>query len=265
MNKLIVAVFDTETKAFEGLTAMKSLHDDGAISIYATAVVMKNDEGKVDVKQQTDDGPVGTFIGLFTGSFIGMFAGPAGMAIGAGIGAMSGGIYDFTKADIDLDLLNEVSEALTPGKAAVLAEADETWTTPVDSRIGELDGLVFRRNKSELVDEYFSRESDELKAEMNELKEEMTDANDKTKASIQKQMDHIKEKSKALDDAIHQLIEHNKNVMDAKVSTLQKQLKKANKLRKKKLEKNMEKLKEKHQANLATLKEDRKNLAFIVL
>ena len=60
MNKMLVAVFDTETQAFEGLTALKELHKGGDISLYSTAVIVKDAEGKVEIKQSADRGPVGT-------------------------------------------------------------------------------------------------------------------------------------------------------------------------------------------------------------
>ena len=56
MNKIIVAVFNTDSQAFKRLTAIKSLHDDGLISVYATAVVVKDKEEKVEVKQEADNG-----------------------------------------------------------------------------------------------------------------------------------------------------------------------------------------------------------------
>ncbi len=37
LNKMLVAVFDTEPAAFEGLQALKDLHRDGDITLYATA------------------------------------------------------------------------------------------------------------------------------------------------------------------------------------------------------------------------------------
>jgi uncharacterized membrane protein len=56
MNKMLVAVFDTEPAAFEGLQALKDLHQDGDITLYATAVVVKDSTGAVSVKQSADQG-----------------------------------------------------------------------------------------------------------------------------------------------------------------------------------------------------------------
>ena len=51
MNKMLVAVFDTEPAAYEGLNALKQLHADGDITLYATAVLAKDSSGAVSVNR----------------------------------------------------------------------------------------------------------------------------------------------------------------------------------------------------------------------
>ena len=46
MNKMLVAVFETETAAFEGLSALKELHKDGALIGWALALKAKEDDGR---------------------------------------------------------------------------------------------------------------------------------------------------------------------------------------------------------------------------
>ena len=57
MNKMLVAVFNSETLAFEGLSALKDLHKDGDITLHATAVLSKDASGQVSLKQTADGGP----------------------------------------------------------------------------------------------------------------------------------------------------------------------------------------------------------------
>ena len=45
MNKVLVAVFDTEQAAFEGVSALKELHRDGDITLYASSVIVKDADG----------------------------------------------------------------------------------------------------------------------------------------------------------------------------------------------------------------------------
>src|SRR5262245_22437000 len=142
MNKMLVAVFNNESQTFEGLTALKDLHKQGDITLYATAVLSKDPSGKVNVKQAADQGPIGTALGMLTGSMVGLLAGPVGMAVGASIGGLSGMVTDLNKSGIDIQFVDDVSKALSPGKAAVLADVEESWTTPVDTRVGNLGGLA---------------------------------------------------------------------------------------------------------------------------
>ena len=44
-NEILVWVFDSEPTAFEGLTALKDLHRDGDITLYASAVIAKDPSG----------------------------------------------------------------------------------------------------------------------------------------------------------------------------------------------------------------------------
>ena len=272
MNKVIVAVFDTESQAFKGLTALKSLHDDGLISIYATAVVVKDKEGKVEVKQEADKGPVGTAIGMLTGGLLGMLVGPVaaaagaaagaaatGMVVGSSVGALTGAaagsMYDLDEAFMEDDLMERITDTLKPGKAAVLVEADESWEAPIDTRLKEMGAVIFRRNLADISDDYYTRQSEEYYSEMEELENEMKDADDEMKASIQKQMDKVKAKSKALNESIEKKKEHNKNVLDTKEKALDEQITKSKGKHKKRLENRKAKLKEKNKAFEAKLVE----------
>ena len=60
MNKMLVAVFENETTAYEGLSALKDLHQDGDITLYASAVISKNREGKLLLKTAAEPSPRGS-------------------------------------------------------------------------------------------------------------------------------------------------------------------------------------------------------------
>ena len=55
MEKMLVIVFDTEKKAYEGLRALNQLDSEGSITIHAEAVIDKNNDGAVTVKQGDGD------------------------------------------------------------------------------------------------------------------------------------------------------------------------------------------------------------------
>ena len=83
MDRMLVVVFDTESKAYEGKRALIPLDNEGSISVYASAVIAKNADGATTVRQGDDQGPLGTLVGTSLGSLIGLLGGPVGLAIGA--------------------------------------------------------------------------------------------------------------------------------------------------------------------------------------
>ena len=143
-NKILVLVFDSERLAFEGLSALKDLHRDGDITLYASTVIAKDASGAVAVRQTADRGPVGTLVGVVTGGLVGLLGGPAGVAVGAYIGGFGGLMYDLFNAGGSMDFVDDVATTVTPGKAAVIADFDEMWVTPVDTRMNALGGTTFR-------------------------------------------------------------------------------------------------------------------------
>ena len=50
MNKMLISVFDTEASAFEGLNALRELHKAGDITLYASAVIVKDKAGRIALR-----------------------------------------------------------------------------------------------------------------------------------------------------------------------------------------------------------------------
>ena len=57
MNKMLIAIFDNETAADAGMQALRRLHADGDITLYASGVIAKDAAGKVSVKEAAGQGP----------------------------------------------------------------------------------------------------------------------------------------------------------------------------------------------------------------
>jgi uncharacterized membrane protein len=150
MDRMLVVVFDTESKAYEGKEALLALDDDGRFSVYASVVISKNADGSTEVEQAVDSGPLGTLVGTSLGSFIGLLGGPTGLAIGAVAGLLAGGTADLENARIGDDFIADVTKQLRPNRFAVVAEVKENTTAPVDTTMEALGGTVFRRALSEV-------------------------------------------------------------------------------------------------------------------
>lgn len=239
MEKLLVAVFDNETAAYEGLSALKNLHEDGDISLYATGVLSKDEAGVIDIKEQADEGPVGTALGALTGALVGLLGGPAGVATGTVAGGLTGSLLDLKKAGVNTEFLDEVADRLIPGTTAVVADVEEIWTTPVDTRLHEQGGIVFRRHRSEVIDEQLAREVEAFDTELQQLQDDWREASRETKASIHDDIDTVREQLKETQAQVNQELTGLKSETNAKLDTLQDQLKESTGRQKEKLEKRM--------------------------
>ncbi len=255
MEKMLVAVFDNETQAFQGQSALKELNSNGDISLYANAVVSTDANGKVNLQQAADNNGAGTAIGLFVGSLIGLVAGPVGLVIGAGTGAMAGLAFDIDRDNVNVDFVNEVSSKLQKGKSALIAEIDETWTVPVDTKLEELNGIVFRRLRSEVEDDQLKRESEALVAEYNEWREEMKDAMDADKARMNQALTNLKEKAQITKQQIDRKLNEVNKELTVKVEKMEQQMKSAREKRKARLQKRINELKEQYSVRRAKLQQ----------
>src|SRR5260370_23916113 len=76
MDRMLVVVFDNETKAYEGKKALLALDAEGSVGVYAYAVISKQGDGKGTVKKEDDPGPVGTLLGGSVAPLLGLLGGP---------------------------------------------------------------------------------------------------------------------------------------------------------------------------------------------
>jgi uncharacterized membrane protein len=197
MDRMLVVVFDNETKAYEGRNALLQLDDEGSITVYAYAVLAKHADGTATAKQEDDSGPIGSLIGTSFGSLIGLLGGPAGVAIGAAAGLAAGGAADLHNARIGDDFIEDVSKFLLPNKVALVAEIEEDWTTPVDTRMEAIGGLVFRRALSDVKHTIHEENVAAMKADLAQMKAEHAKAHADRKAKLQAKINQLDSKIQA--------------------------------------------------------------------
>ncbi len=226
-DKMIVVIFDNEKNAYEGAKALKDLHTEGSITLYASAVIAKDATGKVSVKQMTDQGPMGTGLGLVTGTLIGLLGGPVGVAVGAGAGALGGMLHDFAKVGVGEDFLEEVAQQMTPGKVAVVAEVQEEWVMPLDTRMEVAGGVVIRRMRGEVLDSQIERDAAALKTEIANLKAEHALARQESKAKLEAKINAANARLRETRDRAKAAAEAMEKEMEAKVKALKEQVDKA--------------------------------------
>lgn len=257
-NKILVSVFDTEQTAFEGLTALKDLHRDGDITLYGSTVIAKDPSGTVSVRQEADNGPIGTLVGIVTGGLVGLLGGPAGVAVGAYIGGFGGLTYDLFKAGVSIDFVDEVSASLTQGKAAVIADVDEMWVTPVDTRLGALGGTTFRRIPGEVADAELTRETDAARKELEQLQAELREASGEAKTNVETAIDAQRRKLEALVDRVDNTLDQAKAEFEARLATLREQQGKARESQRQRIDARIDELKASHAVRTAKLEEARR-------
>ena len=118
-----------------------------------------------------------------------------------------------------------VSKTLTSGKAAVLADMEESWTTPVDTRLHALNGIVFRRLRSEVVEDQIVRESAAFEADLKALQDDLKQGVAEDRAAIQKDIEQVKKQIKVTQDQAKAKLDQAKAEMDARIKALQDQAK----------------------------------------
>jgi uncharacterized membrane protein len=191
MERMLVVVFDNETKAYEGVAALRQLEREGSISPYAGAVVVKNADGTASVKEFDDVGPVGTLLGTSVGSLIGLLAGPAGLGVGAASGLALGTLFDLDNAGVGVDFVDDVQKSLQPTKAAVVVDIEEEWTTPVDTRMEALGGTVLRRAVWEVRQSVQDENIAAMKADVAQMKAEIAQAHADRRKKLQERIDQL--------------------------------------------------------------------------
>jgi len=224
MNRMVVVQFENEEKAYRGEEALRALDAEGNVTVYASAVVARNPDGTAAVKQE-DPGILGTLVGTPLGGLIGLVAGPTGAAIGAAAGLAVGMIGDLDNARIGSDFVDEVRTSLSPGHAALIAEVEEDWTAPLDTRMEALGGKVFRRSLSEVRDSSNDEDTAAIKADIAQTKAEHAQADADRKAKLKDRLNRLDsklqerlQKSKERRDAARRAAQAKAEVLKAKAA-----------------------------------------------
>jgi uncharacterized membrane protein len=254
MSKFVVAIFSDETRAHEGTRALKELDSEGTLTLYGMAVVARDSSGKLSVKEAADQGPLGTAVGALAGGFIGLLGGPVGAAVGLAGGTMLGSLSDLFNLGVSSSFVDGVSQKLTPGNTAVVAEVDENWVTPLDTRIEAIGGTVMRQWRADVEDELYQQEVSALNAELAALKAEYAQAREETRAKLKVRTDETRAKLRNAADRAETWIDQRRQQTEAKVKALQARATTANAEAKAKTDQRATELRADHEPRSAKLK-----------
>jgi uncharacterized membrane protein len=194
MEKMLVVVFDSESKVNKGADALKELDREGTVSVYAGAIIKKNQDGTVSALDVREEWPIRAIGGTAIGSLIGLLGGPVGVVIGASSGLMIGAFGDLYHSGVSAEFLDDVASTLSAGKYALVADISEEYVLPLDIRMEELGGEVFRTRKQYVEEDQLQSDIDELDADIDRWEKEMADSRAEHKAKLQAKIAKAKQK-----------------------------------------------------------------------
>jgi len=145
MATLVVIDYESEVKAEEVRLALLKMQKEYLIDLADAVVVVRDDKGKVRLRQLYNLTAAGAVTGGFWGALIGLlFLNPLfGMAIGAGAGAISGALRD---VGIDDSFMKELGETLKPGTAALCVLIRQMTPDKVIAEIQQFGGTLIKTN-----------------------------------------------------------------------------------------------------------------------
>ena len=136
---LYIAAYDDPNAAQGDYDALKELVKAGAIFVDVAALVSRDDEGKLYVKENAHEVAGGTMVGAAAGLLIGLIFPPAFLASGVVGGAVGAGVGKLVKMDRTSDIKKEVEDVLPPGRRGSspcsTSPASRRSTTPSDARV----------------------------------------------------------------------------------------------------------------------------------
>ena len=195
MESVLAVQFSDDSKAFEALSVLKGLDDQRQVDLAAAAVVLRGQDGRVEIKDQIGDtGYSGTSTGGIIGLLVGILGGPFGILIGGATGLMVGSLFDLDDAEETESALSEISRSVRPGHTALLAQLSEQSPDDLDAAMGRLDGKVLRMSLDDVQAEIAAAEEAETAARREARKRLLEERRSHVKESVTEKIDELKAK-----------------------------------------------------------------------
>ena len=172
-NNVIAVSFEDDDSAYAGLARLKQLDTDGQIELRAAAVVERDADGQVAVKDTAGrEQWEGTASGGLIGLLIGIIGGPLGVLIGGATGLLVGSLFDLEDTEDTESVLAAISKEVRPGHATLLVELREPRDHEVvDSVMESRSGSVIRRGVADVEAEIAAAENAQREARKKARKE----------------------------------------------------------------------------------------------
>jgi uncharacterized membrane protein len=150
-DNVIAVSFPEEASAYEALARLKELDAQGAVGVPDAAVVAREEDGRITIKDQFGkESYENTAGGGLLGLLVGVLAGPLGVLVGGATGLVIGSLFDDDDDDNTKSVLGDLSSSIRVGPPGLLAEASEQDPAAVDAVMAHLGGTVVRRSVSDV-------------------------------------------------------------------------------------------------------------------
>jgi len=178
-DNVIAVTFPEEANAYEALARLKELDSEGTVGVRGAAVVAREDDGRIAIKDQLGgDSFEDTVGGGLLGLLVGVLGGPLGVLIGGATGILIGSLFDGDDDDDTRSVLGEISSGIRVGPPGLLAEVSELDPATVDAVMAHLNGTVVRRSAADVELELAAAEDAQREAKK-KARQELRDARHK--------------------------------------------------------------------------------------
>ncbi len=195
MDSVIAVRFQDDSKAYDGLTKLKELDDQGQVDLAEAAVVVRHEDGHLETKDVVgEDSMVGAASGGIVGLIIGILGGPFGVLLGGAMGILIGSLFDADDDDETDSVLADLGRSMRENRPTLLAQVGEQSPEVVDAAMAELGGMLLRRDLYDVEGEIAAAEDAQRAAKKAARKELRDQRRAQAKEKIHAKIEELKAK-----------------------------------------------------------------------
>jgi uncharacterized membrane protein len=195
MENVLTINFTEDGDAYEALTTLKELDDQGQVGLEGAAVVQRHEDGTIAIKDEVGDiGYEGTATGGIIGLIVGILGGPIGVLLGGATGVLIGSLFDLDDLDESDSVLSEMSRAVRVDHAAVVAAVDEQSPEIIDAAVHKLNGTILRLPLADVEAEIAAAEEAQRAAKQEARKKLREERREERKEKVQTKIAELKSK-----------------------------------------------------------------------
>ena len=218
MENIIVATFDNEKSAIEGLHKLNELDYQGDVFTYNKVLIRRNSDGTFDYLKDTREVTGWNSMGgMLVGTAIGVIGGPVGALAGLFGGLTIGGFADLAKYSFDYDFLESLKDGLPKGTTSLIAQVSEPNEVFINNALQPFNARIWRSNVYAQQDKYVQNQVDLLDSEILEAEKDLREAAADQKAKIQAKIADMKTRRDAKVAEIKADFQEDVDEMNAKI------------------------------------------------